>query len=387
VKVAVLVAAFLVVGAAGAEGAADPEQAFRAATQRIAAGDFEGAQRAFEAVAELDPTGPWADDALAEAAGAAERRGDLDGARRLWRRVLEEHPDSRQSRRARARLGALDEAIGPGDRWLAVAEEHEAILRDSIEVNQPVAQIEALAALVAEHPDYPRANDARMWIGDAWMRMGRPDHAAAVYREAAAAARSPSDRWRSGKAFGDALALDGRLDAAEAQYRSMFGTGGDLEDRVLRDAIRDIERARIRARVTAGAWVVLAAALLLFAASAVRATRSPVAAARALARPPVEVLYFVPVALVLAGVALTGNLLVWNAVRSILIGGLVVTWVGGASLEAARRANRLDLAVTVVHVLATCLAIAAIVWLSVVHDRLIDLIAETWNRGHDYTAH
>ena len=95
-------AVLLTILCAAAAAHADPaEDAFRAASQKLADGDVAGAQQAFEATAALDPRGPWADDALAEAAGAAERLGDLEAARRLWRRVVDEFPDSRQSRRAR----------------------------------------------------------------------------------------------------------------------------------------------------------------------------------------------------------------------------------------------------------------------------------------------
>jgi tetratricopeptide (TPR) repeat protein len=380
-----LVAALVVIAlAAGVARADDAEAAFREASRLVVAGDYAGAQAAFEAVAAIDPQGPWADDALAEAATAAERRGDLDGARRLWRRVLAEHPDSRQSRRARARVAVLEESIGPDDRWLAVAETHEEILRDAVNQSQPTAQIEALTALAAAHPDYPRVHEVRRWIGDAWMRMGRPDRAAEVYRDDEAQTTVPEDRWAAGKALGDALALDGDLDGAERQYLSLRGRGEEMSERVLDDALADVARARTRGHLTLGAWAVLGVALLLFAGLTWRATGSPVRAARALIRPPVELLYFVPVAAVLAGVALTGNVLVWHAVRAILLGGLAVTWLSGASLEAARRARRLDVVVVIVHLIATGCAIAAICWLSVLHDRLIDMIRETWVHGHDY---
>jgi tetratricopeptide (TPR) repeat protein len=195
-RVATLATILVVVVAAAVAhaGDGDAEAAFRAATQLVAAGDFAGAEAAFEAVAAIDPTGPWADDALAEAATAGERRGDLDGARRLWQRVLTEFPDSRQARRARARVAALDEAIGPDDRWLAVAEQHEQILRDAINRSQPIEQIDALTALADAHPDYPRVHEVRMWIGDAWMRMGRPDRAAAVYRASGTVALASAAR-------------------------------------------------------------------------------------------------------------------------------------------------------------------------------------------------
>src|SRR5687767_653507 len=87
----------LAAGSAAAQDAGyDAAARFRDATVLLGAGDLDAAQAAFEAVAAAEPAGPWADDALSEAASVAERRGDLGAAQRLWRRILAEHPSSRQ---------------------------------------------------------------------------------------------------------------------------------------------------------------------------------------------------------------------------------------------------------------------------------------------------
>jgi outer membrane protein assembly factor BamD (BamD/ComL family) len=384
VKALLVAVALCAVATAAAAQPADPAgDAFRDATGLLGDGKLAEAQAAFEAVAALDPAGPWADDALAEAAGAAERRGDLAAARRLWRRVLDEHPASRQSRRARARVAAIEKAIGEGGRWLQVAEQHEAILRASIGKSDPSAEVEALAALVAAYPDYPRAHEARMWIGDAWMRLGRPGAAAARFQEARERATDPDERWRAGKAHGDALAMAGDLDGAERIYRGMLGEGDDLADRALAEALADVAKMRTRSRLVLAAWIVLAAGLLLALASAWWLAGGVRPALRALARPPIEVWFFLPVALVFLGVSMSGNFLVEAAVREILLGGLAITWLGGATLELARRRGRLRLPVVLVHVVATTAVIAAVCYLAVMHDRLIDMLAETWHHGHD----
>src|SRR5688500_7748092 len=180
----VVVLALLVAARARAQEADPAEAAFRAATQQLARGELDAAQAAFEAVADADPQGAWADDALAEAAETAERRDDLAAARRLWRRVLDEHPSSRQSRRARVRLAERGRAIGAGGQWLAVAERHEQILREAVGKSDPSAQVRELEDLVAANPEYPRAHDARIWIGETWLRLGFPRRAAGVFRDA-----------------------------------------------------------------------------------------------------------------------------------------------------------------------------------------------------------
>lgn len=378
-----LVAITLCVLAATAAAQDAAGDAFRAATKLLADGELEQAQAAFEAVAALDPAGPWADDALAEAAGAAERRGDLTAARRLWRRVLAEHPSSRQSRRARARVAAIEEAIGAGGEWLAVAEAHEAILRASVGKSDPTPQVEELAALVEAHPAYPRNQEARLWIGDAWMRLGRPGRAAEVFLAARATATDPDDRWRAGKSHGDALALAGDLDGAERVYRGMLGEGDALSDRALHEGLDDVAKMRLQARLIFAAWIILAVVLLIGLAGAWWLGGGVRPALRGLARPPVEVWFFLPVAAVIAGVALTGNFLVELAVREILLGGLALTWVGGGTLEMARRRGRLRWPIVLVHLVATTAAVVAICYLAVMNDRLIDMIAETWTHGHD----
>lgn len=381
---AVLALAVVVLIAAPARAEPDAAgEAFRAATRLVADGDHAAAQAAFEAVVALDPAGPWADDALAEAAGAAERRGALDDARRLWRRVLAEHPSSRQSRRARARVAALEQAIGPGGEWLAVAEAHERIVRGATGEQDPRGAIAALEALVAAHPGYPRAHAARIWIGEAWLRAGFPGRAAQVFRDARARATAPADRWRAGKALGDALAASGDLDAAEAQYRAMIGEGDALADGALAGALDEVATMRLRAHLVIAAWAALALALALLAAHLLWTTRDVRAAARALVRPPLEVWFFLPVAAMILFAALSGNFLVERAVRVILIGGLAVTWLSGTSLEVARARGRLRAVSVVVHLAAIVIAVAAIGYLAVMNDRLIDMLRETWSHGHE----
>jgi hypothetical protein len=222
-----------------------------------------------------------------------------------------------------------------------------------------------------------------MWIGDAWMRLGRPGLAARRFAAARDLASRPEDRWRAAKAHGDALAMDGDLDGAERVYRGLFGQSDDLSDRALGEALDDLAKMRLRARLILGAWLVLLAGLLGALVAAWRLAGGVRPALRALVRPPIEVWFFLPVAAVISGVALSGNFLVEIAVREILLGGLAVTWLGGVTLELARRRGRLSFPVILVSVLASTASIAAICYLAVMNDQLIDMLSETWHHGHD----
>ncbi len=377
-----LVALALALGVSPAH-AADPAADFRAAARLYADGDLAAAQAAYEAVAAADPTGPWADDALSEAAGIAEKRGELLAARALWRRLVDEHPTSRQVRRARARLGVIEAAIGPDGRWLDVARRHDALLAEAVRQSDPSPQAIALAQLIAEHPDYPRAHDARMWIADAWLRVGEIDRAIAGYAAAVPLAPDALARWRAGKAHGDALALAGRFDDAERVYRGLYGQSDALADRAVDRALDDLATLRLRQRLVYLAWALIAAALVTFVGWARRSCGTWRAAARALTRPPLEVIYFAPVALLLVATSLTGNRLVERAVETILLGGLVAAWGAGAGLEAARRHGRLTLAAAASHVAAAGAIVLAVVYLALLDDRLIDMIKETLTHGHD----
>lgn len=362
---------------------AHADDAFRDATRMLGAGDLEGAQAAFDAIVAADPANkPLASEALAEAARVAERRGDFAGAQARWQRIVDDYGGERQAPHARKRVAALAERIGDDGAWLEVAEQVDAIQRAAVRAEDPTPQAEAMAALLAAHPDYPRAFEARMWTGDTWLRLGLPARAEAVYADALAATQDPAQQWAAAKARGDALAAQGQLDDAERVYRGLYGAG-DLQDRALDRELDTLAKIRARARLRLLCWLGLALALVIVTAALAWATRSPRVALRALARPPVDVVYFVPVALIFGAVAWRGNDLVAGAVRWILLGGLVTTWLVGASLEACRRHRRIGAPLVLLHIAAATIAIASVCYLSVFHDQLLDLLAETWNHGHD----
>jgi len=380
-RAAVVVALVLAIAPAHADGD-DGAAAFRAAEQLLGAGELEAAQAAYEAVANRYPDGPWADGALLEAGELAERRGDLDGAIALWQRLLDDYPTSREARRARARMGVVSRRVGEDGAWVELAEQVDAIQRAEADAEDSTPHAEAMTALIASHPDYPQAFQAQMWTGDTWLRLGLPARAAASFAEARATADDPAERWRADKAHADALTADGRLDDAARAYRGLYGRG-DVEDRAVDTALAKVAKIRQRAKLRVLSWLALAASLIVVVASTARATRSARGTLRALIRPPIEVLYFAPVALVLIGVALTGNQVVGAAVQRILAGGLITTWLVGASLEASRRASRLRWPIVLLHLVVAVAAIASVCFLAVFHDQLIDMIAETWAHGHD----
>jgi tetratricopeptide (TPR) repeat protein len=376
--IAVLVVAVLSTTAHGQPD--DGSERFRSASALRIEGDLAGAAAAFIALADELPSSPWADDARMEAAILDEQRGDYPRARRQLERLLAEHPGSRLVRRARARLEQITRATGAGGEWSAVAARHDELLRAAAGAEDPTPSIEALEALVRASPGYPRAHDARIWIADSWLRQGDGARARPWYRDALAAAPDERARFQAGKALGDALVTAGDLDGAATTYRQLRAAPG-ADGLALDEAEALLAQARTRALGRTAAWIALGALLVLVVAALRRDAGSWRGAARALVRPPVEVLYFAPVAALLIAGGHAGNRIVARAVLWIVVVGAALAWLSGASLDAAGR--RPGAARIVGHVLAAAIAIAAVGYLAVTKDRLLDMLVQTWQHGHD----
>jgi hypothetical protein len=112
-----------------------------------------------------------------------------------------------------------------------------------------------------------------------------------------------------------------------------------------------------------------------------RSTGSLGAMVRAIARPPTELIYLVPIAVAWVVVAAHSNTLVARAVIFIAAGGVAITWLSGSAIVAARAAGKLAATRLMAHAMAAALAVAAVCYLAVESERLIDLIAETVRFG------
>lgn len=378
IAIAVVAAIALVATRARADASGD---AFDRALRRLAAGEVTAIDD-LVALADAAPTSPWADDALAEAARGAEAAGQLHRAAALYQRILTAYPDSRQARRAQARIAELAHAIGADGSWERVAAEHAAILRAAAGRADPRPQLDAMAALVRAHPAYPDGYTARMWLGDTWLRLGEPARARPWFDEAVPVARDPRDAWRARKASGDALAALGEDDAAEAVYRALRGASAE-QDGTLDQAMAELATTRGRRRLTLGAWLVLILGTLAAIAMARRDTGSWRRALAALARPPVELWVALPFAVLLTVVAWRDDAMVGIAVSWIAGGGLAVAWLAGASLAIARARGPIRFERAAVVAAVAALAVVAIAYLAVVRGQLIDLLIETWKHGHE----
>ena len=129
-------------------------------------------------------------------------------------------------------------------------------------------------------------------------------------------------------------------------------------------------------------WALLAGLLLVALIALRRDVGSAASAGRRLVRPPIEVVFLVPLAALLIIVGYRGNPLVAHAVRDIALGGLVIAWFSGALLEATRaRHGRVPVRRAVIHAVVAVVAVAALAYLALDRDRLLDLVGETWRGG------
>lgn len=365
----------LVARVATADSDTDGEAAFQAAERQAAAGDPHAIE-ALEQLGAARPVTRWTDDAWAEAARLAERAGDYDRARRDLGQAIAVATDERLRARASADLARISAFTGAAGQWNQVAAEHARLVAGLEVGGDPKPALRQLEALVRAHPQYPRAVLVMLEIARGWQRDGDLARALGWLREAATA---PVDdpivhaHAKAELARGEIRA--GELDTAAEQIEGLAPTiAGPLREELRtarhREVVRWLLWSTIAAIAAAALWVLR------------RAAGSWRAAARRLVRPPGEVLYYLPIAGVLAVIATTGNPMVGRAVRAIAITGAVVGWLSGTILDAVRaRTGRIALSRAAGHAVLAAGAVIAATYLAIDHDRMIDLVVETWREG------
>lgn len=346
----------------------------------------EAADRAFrEAYGSLDklealgaarPITRWTDDAWYEAAQLAERAGDFDRARRDYEAALAVASDPVLRKRAQGMRDRLVEVTG-GGRWTEQARRHEELATIALGDGEPQAALRELEQLARANPTYPRLQAIRLTLAKAWEREGEAGRAIGWLRDAVDGA-VPARRWPVRLELVRVLVRTGDLDGAEralAQLRSDPG----VDRQALEAAQILVDTARSRRWLGRGLWALLAVLAVVTLHRLRRDAGSWRGVGQRLRRPPFEVWFLLPIGAVLSVVSRTGNPLVARAVLVIAIAGSAVSWLSGALLDGAPRplrARRIAL-----HVLLATSAVAACTYLAVDHDRLIDLIAETWRSG------
>ncbi|HET9987479.1 MAG TPA: hypothetical protein VFQ65_03145, partial [Kofleriaceae bacterium] len=204
---------------------------------------------------------------------------------------------------------------------------------DRLTPDEVVRRGDALAAVA-----WSGAPEAELWLAEWLRRAGR--FAAADERYAHVLATWPTapeaKRATSGRA---GAAIDARswnrarelIDALPAMTP---------EDIVVRDDLRAaLARGRARARFATAAWIALVLAFALLVASLVEAALRG-GARWPRAKPPAEIWFLGPIALVLAGVAVTAHQAIAPVVLWIALAGIALSWLSGATLDLLRARDR-----------------------------------------------
>ena len=350
------------------------DRAFRDAETRAAAGDH-GAIDALEQLGAARPITRWTDDAWLEAGRLAARDGDYGRAHRDVEQAVATASDEQAARRARAELARIERAAGTHGEWDAVAAQHDTLEARVLRDADPKPALHELEQLVEKSPGYIRASTAMIAIAHGWQREGDAERAL-TWLERAVGVASIGQRVTANAELARALIGLRRLDDA----REVIAR---IPAREIADELRRaLHRAEWRERLRWIAWALLAAIVAAAVVALRRAAGTWRAAGRRLARPPAEVLYLAPVAVVIALVAQTGNPLIAGAVRAIVLAGVAVAWLSGAILDAVRaRGGRIGLSRALAHGALAVAAVLSVTYLAVDRGGMIDLVVATWHAG------
>lgn len=368
----------LVALAAGAAADTKPEDGLVLA-DRLGATAASDVERAVAAIERAPADTPYLDEAMGEAARACEDvLADPARALALYDRILTEFPNGSASRVARVRARLLRDRVGTGNAHAKEAAELAQLVTsaDDMPLAEVVRRADALIAI-----DWPGAPDAALFLAEWLQRTGRLEDAQRRY-EAIEATWPGTPQAAAARRGGAGVAIQAHAwERASEITRTLPAI--DEADRVLREELlQRIARGQRLDFWYSVAWVLLIACVLALLASLVEAGvrggwRRPSL------KPPVEVVFLLPVGAVLVGVALTTHTAIAPAVLALTIGGLVLAWVSGITLELLR-VHRRALGLRAAANVALCLvAVAALVYIVLTRDDLLEMMIETVRFGPD----
>ena len=347
--------------------------------ERLGATERADVERAVAAIERAPADTQYLDEAMREAARACEDvLADPARALALYDRILAEFPHGSASRVARVRARLLRDRVGTGNVYAKEAAELAALVTsaDATPAAEVIRRADALAAL-----DWPGAPDAAFFLAEWLQRTGQLDEAQRRY--AAIETKWPrTPQALAARRGGASVAITAHAWSRAEQLARALPVA-DEADRVLREELLDrIERGRRLDFWYHVSWILLVICLLGLAASlaeaALRGGRR-----RPSLKPPVEVLFLLPIGAVLVGVALTTHKAIAPAVFALTVGGLVLAWVSGITLELLRAHRRAIGVRAAINVTLCLVAVAALVYIVLTRDDLLDMMIETVIFGPD----
>ena len=319
------------------------------------------------------PTTPELADVLFAAGRACEDRlHDPARALAIYERIGRELPDAGISIAAGRRAAQLRDIKGHA--------KEAAELADLVANADKLARTDVIRrgeALIAA--PWPGAGNAALWLADWQCRTSQFTEAQRRYTDVLA-------RWPDGETAqlarrnAAACAIDAK-DWNLAEKLALQLPSGDEIDRAVRgDLLESVARGRFRDKLYIASWIGLVLAIVALLASLgeaiLRGGRrwpSP--------RPPVEVLFLAPIAAVIVGASFTAHRAIAPVVLHISLAGVALAYLSGITLDLVRSRERPVRARAVLHVIVCAIAALSIGYIAMVHENLLDMLAETVKFG------
>lgn len=334
---------------------------------------LEGVDRAKEAAEQLErfahelPTHTLAPDALAEAATLWEGRLH-DPARALlaWTVLATQYPESRSAHRALAHTAGLQRMLAGGGDPQAIGEFQRMLDDAGVPVSD--AARTRVREFLAAHPAFALADQGLYWLGQAAEDRKLDEEALRLYAEAA---QLPGEYApRAARARAELLLRRARLVEAQQAFDGL----ARFPDSVSRAAVIAGRAAIVVQRQRRMLALGLALALVLWALAMLLLAR------RALWPPPIELRFFLPVAVVFSLAAASEHRAIAGTVVLIAVGGSLVVWLAGAAQRALMARGARVSARLAIGVLAAA-AIVAIASLAIHANAMEDVVKETLRTG------
>lgn len=319
------------------------------------------------------PKEPGLADVLFAAGRACEDRLlDPPRALALYERILREMPDASVAIAAERRVENLRAVRG-----------HEGL---SLELAQVIAHADQwdpldiwFRAEALSTAEWPGAPDAALWLGD-WLCRTR-NFEAAQHRYALIRERWPaSEQAHLAHRNAAGCALDAHDYATATRLANELPAGNEIDAAVRADLLAAAHRGRTRAGLHVVSCIALALAMLLLVGSLVEAVVRG-GRRRPAWRPPIEVLFLAPLAVVVVAVAFVTQRTIAPAVARISGTGLVFAWISGITLDLLRARGRSVRGRAILHIVICAIGVLAVGYVAITRDGLVDMLSDTIKYG------
>ncbi|HUS31778.1 MAG TPA: hypothetical protein VMZ53_24920 [Kofleriaceae bacterium] len=322
---------------------------------------------------ERAPTTPELADVLFAAGRACEDRL-LDPARALalYERILRELPDASVAIAAERRVEKLQSVRGHEK----LASELAELIAHADDRHPAMVWLEGEA--LASSP-WPGAPDAALWLGD-WMCRTQQYQAAQLRYARLRESWPDSEQARIAHRNAAGCALDAHDFALATRLSNELVVGDDVDAAVKSDLLAAARRGRFREALYTASWIALLLASAVLLASLADAILRGGRRLPAL-RPPIEVLFLAPLALVIVAGSYLSQRSIAPAVLRISLAGLTAAYLSGLTLDLLRLRGRPVRMRSTIHVIACAFGIVAIGYIAITRDGLLDMLVETVKYG------